>query len=98
MVRPLAGAGIEIDYMVGSGTTEDVRPLAGAGIEILGIGYAYPLRLFAPSRGRELKFQQRLGRVPPALVRPFTGAGIEIFGMPIIMTKTASSPLHGGGN
>ena len=34
MVRPLAGAGIEINDDNAIGINHDVRPLAGAGIEI----------------------------------------------------------------
>ena len=54
-VRPLAGAGIEIELL---GTVADpgtVRPLAGAGIEIVYRPGANDTIAFAPSRGRELK-------------------------------------------
>ena len=37
-----------------------------------------PLRSFAPSRGRELKYATRQLQTPQAPVRPLAGAGIEM--------------------
>ena len=54
-VRPLAGAGIEIGAPDGLPGWARVRPLAGAGIEISTSTEEGPMRMFAPSRGRELK-------------------------------------------
>ena len=55
LVRPLAGAGIEIWKYLPQRALPAVRPLAGAGIEIVTSGKTITLRSFAPSRGRELK-------------------------------------------
>ena len=57
LVRPLAGAGIEIVDERCSIGIADVRPLAGAGIEIPVAAIAAAVAEFAPSRGRELKFR-----------------------------------------
>ena len=56
MVRPLAGAGIEIAPPLCLMSLSTVRPLAGAGIEITNSATASKILLFAPSRGRELKY------------------------------------------
>ena len=52
IVRPLAGAGIEIVLRPCLLSSSIVRPLAGAGLEII----AFQRPGFAPSRGRELKY------------------------------------------
>ena len=77
-VRPLAGAGIEIAIDYATMQRIAVRPLAGAGIEISSASSAESLNLFAPLRGRELKYKLRLRRFLCGLVRPLAGAGIEI--------------------
>ena len=56
----------------------DVRPLAGAGIEMLIDGLGNRRVLFAPSRGRELKYQAHRQDHHNQRVRPLAGAGIEI--------------------
>ena len=57
LVRPLAGAGIEITHDSHALGYAEVRPLAGAGIEIAAARVcAHSICRFAPSRGRELKY------------------------------------------
>ena len=57
IVRPLAGAGIEIRFScVPTKCFSIVRPLAGAGIEMISTSLTVSISTFAPSRGRELKF------------------------------------------
>ena len=69
-VRPLAGAGIEIKRLVIEPFDPAVRPLAGAGIEISSLRGETAQEQFAPSRGRELKFEMfacnvSISRSPP---------------------------------
>ena len=78
VVRPLAGAGIEILQKFAACSRACVRPLAGAGIEIEDGTGAWIPPAFAPSRGRELKYPSTADRVPTR-VRPLAGAGIEIY-------------------
>ena len=54
-VRPLAGAGIEIEMTGAQAYALYVRPLAGAGIEMDECFKMALTDAFAPSRGRELK-------------------------------------------
>ena len=57
VVRPLAGAGIEMKPVRLRPALSTVRPLAGAGIEMKAReSVRDTLAGFAPSRGRELKF------------------------------------------
>ena len=74
-----------------------VRPLAGAGIEIRSGRRVPEWYLFAPSRGRELKYFSLETDPDEVYVRPLAGAGIEIhFCGP--KSGGSSSPPRGGGN
>ena len=98
----------------------DVRPLAGAGIEMNVSSLRRAYILFAPSRGRELKFEMysvlrnaawfapSRGRELKSLlghlhvetrrVRPLAGAGIEIKELAKTQIFVERSPPRGGGN
>ena len=78
-VRPLAGAGIEISQNSCWHCEPAVRPLAGAGIEICSLFMRKTKKCwFAPSRGRELKYNPGHLEIGGKHVRPLAGAGIEI--------------------
>ena len=86
IVRPLAGAGIEMLTEEERVALLKVRPLAGAGIEITCLDGASAHGQFAPSRGRELKSARSVRILAGQTVRPLAGAGLEITAT---WTKTA---------
>ena len=75
-----------------------VRPLAGAGIEIQMYCSIRDDGTFAPSRGRELKYNPGHLEIGGNTVRPLAGAGIEIQYPNTVHAGFTSSPPRGGGN
>ena len=96
LVRPLAGAGIEIVcYRACRWAGGTVRPLAGAGIEIVFLLRVPPGRWVRPLAGAGIEISMGIPVLVYGKVRPLAGAGIEIHGINAPARRTPFAPSRG---
>ena len=77
-VRPLAGAGIEIDPGQSQMYCSMFAPSRGRELKYSRFPRRACRDAFAPSRGRELKSPTCIACIRYTMVRPLAGAGIEM--------------------